>query len=103
MHANHPSWLPVRGQNDIILSSFKHGLLFIARKVVIDAINRYVSDHWRCFFFLWGLKLVSNIINMSSIMLAREHNFRHNGAVLRVTLKSIITKFSSITYVTLLS
>ena len=52
-------------------------------------------------FFLWGLKVASNIINMSNIMLARQHNFRHNGAVLRVTLKSIIPKFSSIMYLTL--
>ena len=29
-----------------------------------------------------------------------EHNFRHNGAFLRVTLKSIIPKFSSIMYLT---
>ena len=30
-----------------------------------------------------------------------EHNFRHNAVVLRVTLKSIILKFSSIIYLTL--
>ena len=39
--------------------------------------------------------------DQSSIMLLFEHNFRHNGVVLRVTPKSIQLKFSSIMYLTL--
>ena len=39
--------------------------------------------------------------DQSSIMLLFEHNFRHNAIVLRVTLKSIRLKFSSIMYLTL--
>ena len=39
--------------------------------------------------------------DQSSIMLLLELNFRHNAVVLRVTLKSIMLKFSSIMYLTL--
>ena len=39
--------------------------------------------------------------DQSSIMLLFEHNYRHNTVVLRVTLKSIMLKFSSIMYRTL--
>ena len=45
-----------------------------------------------------GLKYCQD---QSSIMLLFEHNFRHNAVVLRVTLKSIILKFLSIMYLTL--
>ena len=45
-----------------------------------------------------GLKYCQD---QSSIMLLFEHNFRHNAVVLRVTLKSIILKFWSIMYLTL--
>ena len=38
--------------------------------------------------------------DQSSIMLLLELNFRHNAVVLRVTLKSIMLKFSSIMYLT---
>ena len=40
--------------------------------------------------------------DQSSIMLLLELNFRHNAVVLRVTLKSIMLKFSSIMYLTLI-
>ena len=39
--------------------------------------------------------------DQSSIMLLLELNFRHNAVVLRVTLKSIMLKFWSIMYLTL--
>ena len=39
--------------------------------------------------------------DQSSIMLLLELNFRHNAVVLRVTLKGIMLKFSSIMYLTL--
>ena len=39
--------------------------------------------------------------DQSSIMLPLELNFRHSAVVLRVTLKSIMLKFSSIMYLTL--
>ena len=39
--------------------------------------------------------------DQSSIMLLLELNFRHNAVVLRVTLKSIMLKFSSTMYLTL--
>ena len=39
--------------------------------------------------------------DQSSIMLLFEHNYRHNAVVLRVTLKSIMLKFSTIMYRTL--
>ena len=39
--------------------------------------------------------------DQSSIMLLFEHYFRHNAVVFGVTLKSIMLKFSSITYLTL--
>ena len=39
--------------------------------------------------------------DQSSIMLLFEHNYRHNAVVLRVTLESIILKFSSMMYLTL--
>ena len=39
--------------------------------------------------------------DQSSIMLLFEHNFRHNTVVLRVALKSVMLKFSSIIYLTL--
>ena len=39
--------------------------------------------------------------DQSSIMLLFEHNYRHNAVVLRVTLKSMMLKFSSIMYLTL--
>ena len=38
--------------------------------------------------------------DQSSKMLLLELNFRHNAVVLRVTLKSIMLKFSSIMYLT---
>ena len=38
--------------------------------------------------------------DQSSIMLLFEHNYMHNAVVLRVTLKSIMLKFSSIMYLT---
>ena len=38
--------------------------------------------------------------DQSSIMLLLEHNYMHNAVVLRVTLKSIMLKFSSIMYLT---
>ena len=45
-----------------------------------------------------GLKYCQD---QSSIMLLFEHTFRHDAVVLRVTLKGIMLKFSSIIYLTL--
>ena len=39
--------------------------------------------------------------DQSSIMLLFEYNFRQNAVVLRVTLKSILLKISSIIFLTL--
>ena len=38
--------------------------------------------------------------DQSSIMLLLDHSLRHNAVVLKVTLKSIMLKFSSIMYLT---
>ena len=45
-----------------------------------------------------GLK---NNQDQSSIILLFDYNFRHKDVVLRVTLKNIMLKFSSIRYLTL--
>ena len=55
------------------------------------------------FFCLQSWKRASNSKqDQSSMMLLFEHNFRHNAVVsfvvLRVTLQSIMLKFSSIMY-----
>ena len=52
-------------------------------------------------FLSSGMKKGSkNSQDQSSIMLLFELNSRHNAVVLRVTLKSIVLKFSSIMYLT---
>ena len=84
------------------MSAFDHYLLFIACKVVIDAIKCCVSDLWRYFLSEEIEKDIKHNQDQSSKMLLLELNFRHNAVVLRVTLKSIMLKFSSIMYLTLL-
>ena len=39
----------------------------------------------------------------TSIMISQERNFRHNGTIFRVTLKSIMVKFTSIMCLTLMA
>lgn len=92
-----------------ISSAFEHYLLFIVCKVVAAAIKCCVSDlcvydlFFTFIFLSSGMeKGVKHNQDQSTIMLLLEHNFRHSAVVLRVRLKSILPKFLSIMYLTLL-
>ena len=60
------------------------------------ASSKFVTDTIKCFIHVCG-DGKGHQIQPRSI----EHNFRHNAVVLRVTLKSIMLKISSIIYLTL--
>ena len=61
-----------------------------------------VFRHIKVIFLSAGMeKGIKYSQNQSSIMLLFEHNLRHNAVILRVTVKIIVLKFSSIMYLTL--
>ena len=63
---------------------------------IMAASSKFVTDTIKCCIHVCGGGKGHQIQPRSV-----EHNFRHNAVVLRVTLKSIILKFSSIIYLTL--
>ena len=66
------------------------------------ASSKFVTDAMKCFVHVCGMeKGIKYSQDQSRIMLLFEHNYRHNAVVLRVTLKSIMLKFSTIMYRTL--
>ena len=66
------------------------------------ASSKFVTDAMNVLFMSAGMeKGIKYSQDQSSIMPLFEHNYRHNAVVLRVTLKSIMLKFSTIMYRTL--
>jgi len=66
------------------------------------ASSKFVTDAIKyCIYVCGDGKGLKYCQDQSRIMLLFEHTFRHNAVVLRVTLKSVVLKFSSIMYLTL--